>query len=223
VSELNRMTGYALTGLAVDPATGRLDDPRINSASPLLTGTATLCGYLDQLTGLDAAMARGLTLAADEPSRAVVHPTGPGAIPGVLVIRPVTAPSWHRVGDVLDLASIQGAPAASRLEQLSSGLWPYSAEFMDAQTGHPIGGPISAWVRATDRRGAGPRPIDDLDAAGRDALARATTGFETFEEATRRVVPSVPSSVRTLIEWGELLNDPGVLADLRPALYTWWA
>lgn len=215
------MTGYTLTGLATD-ADGNLADPRINFRSPLLTGTATLDEFLAQLTGMDAAMARDLELAPDEPARSVVHHGGPGGIPGVLVIRPVTCPSWHRIGDVLDRASVQASPPASELQMLTSALWPYSSEFMDADTGRLLDGPVGTWAQAVTRSRAGLSPVDDLDLAAKDALAGATTGFATFEEASRRVVAAVPSAVRTLITWGRLFTDPATVADLRPALYTWW-
>ena len=217
--ELNKLTGYALTGLTTNDR-GELTDPRINTRSPLLTGQATLEGFLASLSGMDVVEHRSRELAGDEPCRAVVHHGGPGGIPGVLMIRPVSLPSWHRVGDVLDLATEAGVPSsvATRLELLPTGLWPYSSQFMDADTGRDLEAGASAWARASTSAA-----VLDLDDQSRNMMAAATTGFATAGEATRRVVPSVPSAVRALIRWGGLFTDPAVVAQLRPALYTWWA
>ena len=223
MTELNKMTGYALTGLSVDND-GHLADPRVNAASPLLTGSATLTDFLAGLTGMDAAMHRDRGLAEDEPCRAVVH-DGLDGIPGVLIVRPVWLPSWHRVGDVMDRAGELGVPdaVAGRLEVLPAGLWPFSGQFMDADTGAELHGAINSWVHATYRSPAGVSLVDGLDERARDALAVATTGFASYAEASARVVPSVPSAIRALLAWGELFTDPGTIAQMRPALYTWWA
>lgn len=220
--DLNKMTGYALVGLRTD-ADGHLDDPRINLSSPLLTGTASLAGYLAELTGVDAVLARKSDLADDEPARAVVH-DAIGGIPGVLIIRPVASPAWHRTGDVVDRASELGTThTTARLEPLPGGLWPFSSQFMDADTGDQMNAPVLAWVRATDVDADGASEVDGLTSVERDALAQATTGFDSFEEATRRVVPDVPSAIRTLVRWGNLFTDPATVAQMRPALYTWWS
>jgi len=32
----------------------------------------------------------------------------------------------------------------------------------------------------------------------------------------------VPSAIRALLRYGELFTDPATVAQLRPALYSWW-
>ncbi len=215
--ELNKMTGWAISGLATDKQ-GALSDPRVNAGSPLLTGGASLTDFQSVLTGIDAVTHADPALSDDEPSRAVVHDPV-GGIPGVLVVRPVWLPSWHRVGDDIDRAAELGTHVpAARLEFLPSAVWPYSSEFMDAVTGEDLDPPAGAFVRA-----AASADIAAMDGASRDELARSTVGFDTFEEAQRRTVPRVPSAIRALVKWGRLFHDPAMVNQLRPALYTWWS
>lgn len=210
--DLTKMAGWALSGLLTDDA-GNVVDPRINLASPLLTGTARLDDFRRILTGVDALNHADPRLADDEPCRSVVLDRQ------VLIVRPVWLPTWHRVGDDLDRAGEPGDPGAGgRLEYLPSALWPYSNLFMDAHTGEGLADGVEAFVRAT-RSGA----LDTMDEAARDELARATTGLPSFEQARRRVVPGVPSAVQALVTWGQLFTDPGIAHHLRPALYTWWS
>lgn len=211
--ELNKMTGWALSGLLTSED-GTVIDPRVNTASPLLTGTARLEDFRRSLTGMDTVTHADPKLEQDEPSRAVVLDRE------VLIVRPVWLPTWHRVGDHLDRAGELGTPedGDARLEYLPAAMWPYANLFMDAYTGAELGDEVEAFVRAT--RSA---TFDSLDEHARDELARATTGFDSFAQARLRVVPGVPSAVRALTGWGGLFTDPATVHQLRPALYTWWS
>lgn len=220
MSDLNRMTGYALTGLATG-ADGQLTDPRLNTSSPLLAGAARLDDFLGHLEGTDRVLHRGSDLADDEPARAVVHDPHAG-IPGVLVIRPVWCTQWHRVGDALDAAGEQGRREA-RLRILTEGIWPYNAQFMDAATGEVFGDQVLAWVRARADRSDPTSPVASLTDHEWDELAAASTGLASAASADARVVPAVPSAVVALVNWGRLFNDETLIRQLRPALYTWWS
>lgn len=210
--DLNKMAGWALSGLLTDDD-GRVVDPRVNAASPLLTGAARLADFQAALSGVDAVTHADPKLAPDEPSRAVVLDRE------VVIVRPVWLPAWHRVGDHLDRAGELGSPEdQARLEYLPAAMWPYSNLFMDSFTGAELGDGVDAFVRATRSD-----TLNELDGAARDDLARATTGFASFAQAQMRVVPGVPSAVRALVTWGGLFTDPDVVHHLRPALYTWWS
>lgn len=210
--EVNKMAGWALSGLLTDPD-GTVVDPRVNLGSPLLTGTARLSDFQATLSGVDAVTHADPKLADDEPVRSVVLDRE------VLVVRPVWLPAWRRVGDHLDHAGELGTTqGGARLEYLPSAMWPYSNLFMDSFTGAELGDGVEAFVRATRSD-----TLNELGDAARDDLARATTGFGSFAEACRRVVPGVPSAVRALAAWGQLFTDPDVVHQLRPALYTWWS
>lgn len=210
--DLTKMAGWALSGLLTDED-GQVVDPRVNTASPLLTGTARLADFRATLTGVDAVTHADPRLADDEPSRSVVLDRE------VLIVRPVWLPAWHRVGDDLDRAGeLATQDEGARLEYLPSAMWPYSNLFMDAHTGAELGEEVEAFVRATRST-----TFDTLDDASRDDLARATTGFASLAQAQLRVAPGVPSAVRALVTWGRLFTDPSVVHQLRPALYTWWS
>lgn len=211
-AELNKMAGWGLSGLMTDDD-GQVIDPRVNTDSPLLTGTARLTDFQAALSGVDVVTHADPKLADDEPSRSVVLDRE------VLIVRPVWLPAWHRVGDHLDRAGELGEPEdGARLEYLPSAMWPYSNLYMDAHTGAELGEEVEAFVRATRST-----TFDTLDDAARDDLARATTGFASLAQAQMRVVPGVPSAVRALVTWGRLFTDPSVVHQLRPALYTWWS
>jgi hypothetical protein len=242
---LNKAIGYALTDLVPD-------DPRINHASPLLNWpqleeenddfvTPNFEGYIAWLkeaadagtggfgTNMEATLlqimidkARGTAKLTD----AVVHQqeSGPDVL---LLIPPIYINTWLRRDDSIDYAEARLQPGKgldNKLTPVDVGFGAYSSSFMDVDgTDHSA---TAAFFKQVAEAGM---PTDELDRIAQDIRPMDWRFDDTRQmytnaaEASARLVPTVPSDLRRLAEYGQLFTSSDVWKQLRPVIYTYWS
>lgn len=151
---------------------------------------------------------------------AVVHQPESG--PDILVlIPPIYLGSWHRGDDPIDYVESRSLPDRgldNELTPLKVGLGAYSSRFMDVD-GTDLSPEAERFLQLA---GMG-MPEEELD-----TLARAIQPLQwnderqlyaSADEARTRIVPTVPSDLRRLSEYGQLFTSDGVWKSLRPVHY----
>jgi hypothetical protein len=242
-----RTLGWALTDVRVDDR-GRIEDPRVNRASPVLNhevrdALGSYLGWLAASGHHDARFERHALAdranRADprngrprpDPERCVVHDAEYG-LPHVLLVRPAGLDDWERRDNILDWVDETWArPAATgtaaqepRVDVLPSAPHPWSGLHLDLATGERCGQDVLHWVRArNDDRLAKADQVRPGSARRVLDAAAQEAGFADHDDAAARVVPYVPPDVRHLAEWAGLFTGPDVWRELRPALYTRWS
>lgn len=144
----------------------------------------------------------------------------------VICIQPLGCHDWYRYDDMIDWVEESQLkrqdtdyPQINWVEELPDGIYPFSALFMDNQTGKRLStnGPIMLWRRLVSHYKKHPEDYDPYC----DELARAM-GYADHAEALTRITPEVPGEIRDLCEWTKLFVDPKTVLTLKPILYTWW-
>jgi hypothetical protein len=229
---VHKILGYGLTD--VTHTDWDIADPRINPDSFWVTRSEPETTYFEFLTeklskvegDRDFALELELHFHRDQEEDGTDSFTWKNAetgLPNVLIVRPIGHPRWYRFDDPLDYEEeyLRGSSMVHRVDLLESGPHPYEGLYMDAETGERLtnDGAVISWRRLLRKL-----PEDDSDKRMRllDMLATAI-GYESHDEAMRRVVPLVPEEVRRVCEWAGLFTSPTGWKDLRPMLYTYWA
>jgi hypothetical protein len=231
-----KVLGYGLTDVQHSEDRYTITDGRINveRLGNLLAGDPTVDGYAAFLQANKDRDERGSwglldawTVRDNDHRRRLdecVIWNGEFGLPNVLVVQPLAMHDWDRYDDPIDYVEetwVQGRGITGDFRHVEPiglhTLYPFEA-FMDADTGEKLGDKVYYWVRAVnDNR------VQDLSVEERDTLAQHFAGFETHDEALRRVVPVVPTEVRAITEYLGVFTSGDVWRQLRPVLYVYWS
>lgn len=236
---LYKKLGWALTGLECDEKTGKLTDPRINTAALASRPEDIGPPYLAYLKALrdaapensdewfDLMMTISMIEAARETEKISPWPITRDADsgrPDVLMIQPVGFSHWTRYGDQIDHAEENSLHADEwgRIVEMPYGIYPFEGLYMDSRNGRRLDSTAKRMIdRMLDEKDKDPEKSEVRQKVA-TRLAR-TLGFEDVEQARKYIAPVVPADVRHIASWLNLFNGPDVWLQLRPVLYAYWS
>jgi hypothetical protein len=241
---INIVMGWGLDDVEHDGAHS-LIDPRINADSPLINhdskvttedyraflakrGSSIERSYLDPDT-----WGKAEKTALPSPDDCVIWESEYGE-PNVLCIIPVWMYSdWRRRDNSIDyeLAThVWNTNPINKVWTLDYGLFPYSASYMDKRVGERIKSDIMTWIRLMGGGKNGKwrvkKPIRKVwDEGGKQTMdeCAALGGFADHADAVENCRPYVPDEIKNLCEFGNLFTVPGIVNELRPMIYQYWA
>jgi hypothetical protein len=240
---LNNAIGYALTDLVPN-------DPRVNHDSVLLSWPQmeeededfVAPNFEDYAAWLQQAAADGTggfgtrieatllgNVVAKSPGRprltdAVIYQQESDA-EVLLLIPPIYVQAWSRRDDSIDYAQARLLPdrgLGNKLVHFKVGLGVYSSRFMHLD-GTDLSDAAAEFMQLAD---AG-MPTDELDNIAPTIRPLQWSDerqmYANAADAFAGIVPTVPSDLRRLSEYGQLFTGPDVWKQLRPVLYTYWS
>jgi hypothetical protein len=236
---LHKKLGWGLTGLEYDQQTGRLTDPRVNADALAMPPDGVGPEYLQYVTALrdaepensdewfDLSMTCAMVEAAQERSGHLPWPVSRETESGrkdLLLIQPIGFGQWSRYADPIDQAEENALypDEYCRVVEMPYGIYPFEGVYMDSRDGRRVDATAKRMIDRllASRDDNQMKNVTRLKAANHLA---ATLGFENAEDAQRYIAPLVPSDIRHVISWMNLLKGPDVWLQLRPMLYVYWS